>query len=84
MPCPRHHDTIGMSRSMHRGRGSASRRWMVLLVGGKLRERERVMNPILVDLFLALKRHESAERHAMPDPRHHWDLVHLLDRKSVV
>jgi len=33
----------------------------------------------LVDLFVALKRHESAERHAAADPRHHWDLVHLLE-----
>jgi glutamine synthetase len=33
----------------------------------------------LVDLFVALKRHESAERHAAVDPRHHWDLVHLLE-----
>ncbi|HEX7689987.1 MAG TPA: glutamine synthetase family protein, partial [Burkholderiaceae bacterium] len=33
----------------------------------------------LVDLFVALKRHESAERNACADPRHHWDLVHLLE-----
>jgi len=33
----------------------------------------------LVDLFVALKRHESAERQACADPRHHWDLVHLLE-----
>ena len=33
----------------------------------------------LVDLFVALKRHESAERHAAADPRHHWDLVHLIE-----
>jgi len=33
----------------------------------------------LVDLFVALKRHESAERHAAADPRHHWDLVHLVE-----
>ena len=33
----------------------------------------------LVDLFAALKRHESAERHAVADPRHHWDLVHLVE-----
>ena len=33
----------------------------------------------LVDLFAALKRHESAERHAAADPRHHWDLVHLVE-----
>ena len=31
------------------------------------------------DLFVALKRHESAERHAAADPRHHWDLVHLVE-----
>ena len=33
----------------------------------------------LVDLFVALKRHESAERNACADPRHHWDLVHLIE-----
>lgn len=33
----------------------------------------------LVDLFVALKRHESAERNAAADPRHHWDLVHLIE-----
>jgi glutamine synthetase len=33
----------------------------------------------LVDLFVALKRHESAERNATADPRQHWDLVHLLE-----
>jgi glutamine synthetase len=33
----------------------------------------------LVDLFVALKRHESEERHAAADPRHHWDLVHLIE-----
>jgi glutamine synthetase len=33
----------------------------------------------LVDLFAALKRHESAERNAAADPRHHWDLVHLVE-----
>lgn len=33
----------------------------------------------LVDLYAALKRHESVERHAAADPRHHWDLVHLVE-----
>jgi glutamine synthetase len=33
----------------------------------------------LVDLFVALKRHESAERNACADARHHWDLVHLVE-----
>ena len=33
----------------------------------------------LVDLFVALKRHESAERNAAADPRHHWDLVYLVE-----
>ncbi len=33
----------------------------------------------LVDLFVALKRHESDERNAAADPRHHWDLVHLVE-----
>jgi glutamine synthetase len=33
----------------------------------------------LVDLYAALKRHESAERHAAADPRQQWDLVHLVE-----
>ncbi len=33
----------------------------------------------LVELYAALKRHESVERHAAADPRHHWDLVHLVE-----
>lgn len=33
----------------------------------------------LVDLFLALKRHEHAERAACADPRTQWDLVHLTE-----
>ena len=33
----------------------------------------------LVDLFVALKRHESAERHAAADARHQCDLVHLIE-----
>ncbi|HEX7637685.1 MAG TPA: glutamine synthetase family protein, partial [Burkholderiaceae bacterium] len=33
----------------------------------------------LVDLFVALKRHESAERNAAADPRQHWDLLHLVE-----
>jgi glutamine synthetase len=33
----------------------------------------------LVELFAAVKRHESQERNACKDPRHEWDLVHLLE-----
>lgn len=34
----------------------------------------------LVTLYAALKRHESAERHALGDPRHGWDFVHLTEQ----
>jgi glutamine synthetase len=33
----------------------------------------------LVDLFLALKRQEHAERQALSDPRQQWDLHHLIE-----
>jgi glutamine synthetase len=33
----------------------------------------------LVDLFLALKRHEHDERQALADPRQHWDMRHLIE-----
>lgn len=33
----------------------------------------------LVDLYVALKRHEHAQRSALADPRQHWDLVHLVE-----
>lgn len=33
----------------------------------------------LVDLFIALKRHEHQERQAQADPRRHWDLRHLIE-----
>lgn len=33
----------------------------------------------LVDLFVALKRHEHAERQALADPRQDWDLRHLIE-----
>ena len=33
----------------------------------------------LVDLFVALKRHEHAERQALADPRQQWDLRHLIE-----
>jgi glutamine synthetase len=33
----------------------------------------------LVDAFIAIKRHEHAERAALADPRHQWDLVHLIE-----
>jgi glutamine synthetase len=48
-----------------------------------LLERSALMRELfgdpLVDLFVALKRHESAERQSALDPRHHWDLVHLVE-----
>ncbi|WP_374675461.1 glutamine synthetase family protein [Ideonella sp.] len=33
----------------------------------------------LVDAYLGIKRHETAERNACTDPRHQWDLVHLVE-----
>lgn len=33
----------------------------------------------LVDAFVGIKRHESAERHACADPRQQWDLRHLIE-----
>jgi len=46
-------------------------------------ERSELMRELfgapLVDLFVALKRHESAERNARADARHEWDLLHLLE-----
>ncbi|MEY2872919.1 MAG: hypothetical protein RLZZ373_290 [Pseudomonadota bacterium] len=34
----------------------------------------------LVDLYVALKRHERTERQAHADPRHGWDFVHLTEQ----
>lgn len=39
-----------------------------------------VLGDALVDLYVALKRHESAERNAVADPRHGWDFVHLTEQ----
>lgn len=33
----------------------------------------------LIDLFVALKRHEHQERHGVQDPRQAWDLRHLVE-----
>ena len=33
----------------------------------------------LVDAYVAIKRHEHAERNALADPRQQWDLVHLIE-----
>lgn len=33
----------------------------------------------LIDAFIAIKRHEHAERAALPDPRTDWDLAHLIE-----
>jgi len=33
----------------------------------------------MVDLFIALKRHEHQERQALADPRGQWDLRHLIE-----
>src|SRR5262249_49334651 len=47
------------------------------------RERSALMRALfghpLGGLSAALKRHESIERNACADPRHEWDLVHLLE-----
>lgn len=39
-----------------------------------------VLGDALVDLHVALKRHESAERNALADPRRGWDVVHLTEQ----
>lgn len=39
----------------------------------------RCLGDPLVDLFVALKRHEHQERQATDDPRQHWDLRHLIE-----
>jgi glutamine synthetase len=41
--------------------------------------RELLGDP-LVDLFVALKRHELAERAALADPGRNWDLRHLVEQ----
>ena len=33
----------------------------------------------LIDAFVAIKRHEHAEREALADPRTDWDLAHLIE-----
>ncbi|HSI56681.1 MAG TPA: glutamine synthetase family protein [Ideonella sp.] len=33
----------------------------------------------LVDTFIAIKRHETAQRNGLPDPRRQWDLAHLIE-----
>jgi len=33
----------------------------------------------LVELYAAMKQHETAERNALADPRQQWDLVHLIE-----
>lgn len=46
-------------------------------VSATLRE---VLGDGLADLFVALKRHESAERHATTCPRTGWDFVQLVEQ----
>lgn len=41
--------------------------------------RELLGDP-LVDLYVAIKQAEVAERQAVADPRHDWDLLHLLEQ----
>ena len=38
-----------------------------------------LLGEAMVDLFVALKRHEHAERSALGDPRQDWDLKHLIE-----
>ena len=33
----------------------------------------------MLDTYVAIKRHEHAERAALADPRAAWDLTHLLE-----
>ena len=40
----------------------------------------RVLGEVLVDLFCAVKRGESALRNSQPQPRQDWDLVHLPEQ----
>ena len=39
-----------------------------------------LLGDALVDLYVALKRHESAGRNTIADPRHGWDFVHLTEQ----
>lgn len=39
-----------------------------------------LLGDALVDLQVALKRHESAERNAVADPRRDWDFRHLVEQ----
>jgi glutamine synthetase len=39
-----------------------------------------VLGTALIDLHVALKRHESTERNALADPRHGWDFLHLTEQ----
>lgn len=38
-----------------------------------------LLGDALVDCFVAIKRHEHAERAALADPRGQWDLAHLIE-----
>jgi glutamine synthetase len=38
-----------------------------------------VLGEAMADLFVALKRHEHAERQALPEPRQDWDMKHLIE-----
>lgn len=39
-----------------------------------------VLGEVLIDLFCAVKRGESALRNARPEPRQNWDLVYLPEQ----
>ncbi|MFM6986740.1 MAG: glutamine synthetase family protein [Hydrogenophaga sp.] len=39
----------------------------------------QALGPRLLNLYLAVKRHEQAERTALADPRHDWDLRYLIE-----
>ena len=39
-----------------------------------------ILGEVLVDAYCCYKRGESAARCALPDPRRHWDLVHLVEQ----
>ncbi|MDZ7857000.1 glutamine synthetase family protein [Sphaerotilus sp.] len=40
----------------------------------------RVLGDALVDLYVGIKRHESAERQAQAQPRQGWDVLHLTEQ----
>ncbi|SPJ14763.1 Gamma-glutamylputrescine synthetase PuuA (fragment) [Burkholderiales bacterium] len=63
-------DAVELPRSLERALTS-------LQADQTLRE---VLGDVLIDLFCAVKRGESALRNARPEPRQNWDLVYLPEQ----